>query len=350
MCVGQERLGTLRAPLDGSPQLARRPYHRGFLRVDEYLRAETTADIGRYDPKPGFRRYLHESGQHEALEVRVLGSCVERIDAGCRIVVADGGAGFHGVGDQAVVDDVQRCDVVGCGEGRVGGGAVSEFPVVALVVGDRFVNLVRLVRGGHIYHRRQFIEIRDHRLRTIARRLQRIGDDDAVGFADVVHAVHRERRMGRLDHVRAIFRLHQPAARQVADAVRRKIRPGIHGRNAGNLQGGGRVYAGYGRARMRRAEEYRVRLARLVDVVRIATGAGNETRIFLAPDGGADACLCVSHARLLPCSPATCCRAQRAPRGRCCDIPCNGKGCLPARRAPPVRRDSRWSERGRWQP
>ena len=136
-------------------------------------------------------------------------------------------------------------------ERGIRGRLVAEFPVVALVVGGRLVQLVALVGGRHIHHRRQFVEVRDHRLRAVPRGLQRVGDDQSVGFADVVDALHRERRMRRLNHVRAVLRLHEPAARQVADPIRREVRAGIDGDDARHPQGRVRVDAADRCPRMR---------------------------------------------------------------------------------------------------
>ena len=297
--VRQKGFGPFRPPLHRSAHLAGGPDHRGFFRIDEDLGAEAAADVRRDHAQPRLRRHVHECGQHQPLQVRILRRGVQRVAAGRGVVLAHRGAGFHGIGDQAVVHDVQLGHAGCLGESGLRGSGIAQFPVVALVVRRGLVNLLGSGRGGQIHHRRQRLELRRHRLRAIFGRSQRLGDDDGVGFAHVVHVGHGERRMRRLHHVRAVLGFHHPAAGQIADAVRLQVRAGEHRHHARHGLRRGGVDAVDAGAGMGGAGEHGPRLPGDVDVVRIAPRAGDEAGVLFAPDGGADAglrCHCC-----LPC-------------------------------------------------
>ena len=345
VAVAQERFRPLRAPFHRPSQLAGRPDDRRLFRVDEDLRAEPAADIRRHYSELRLRGDLHEGREHQPLEVRVLRSHVERVIAGRRIEATQRRARLHGIRDQAVVDDVERGDVGGAVEGGLRRRPVAEFPVIAEVVRCGLVELVGAGRPRHVDHGRQFVEVHAHRLGSVARRLRRFRDDDPVWLAHVVDALYRERRVRRLDHVRAVPRLHQPAAWQVADAVGRQIRAGVDRKHAGHRKGRTRIDRAHLRPRMGRAQKDRMGLSGLIDVVGVAAPARDEAEIFLAPDRGADACL--GHE-----SPLTwpCCRAPSARRARYCGSRCSGTGCLRVLRARRLRQDRRRSAPARSRP
>src|SRR5690349_12237901 len=91
--------------------------------------------------------------------------------------------------------------------------------------------------------------------------------------------------MRRLHHRRAIFRCHQPAARQAAklhvvpceDCDDAHSLPGLGNSNAGNLGMG-----------MRASQEIHMKLSGKVYVVSIAAFSGEKTKVFLAPHPSAD--------------------------------------------------------------
>ena len=87
--VGEERFGALRRPLDRTVDLLGRPGADGLLGVDEDLRAESAADIGRNDAELVLRREADEGGQDEPRDMRVLARRVERQRVGARVVFAD---------------------------------------------------------------------------------------------------------------------------------------------------------------------------------------------------------------------------------------------------------------------
>jgi hypothetical protein len=75
--------------------------------------------------------------------VRILAGDVERVAVIGAAVARHGGARLDGVGDEAIVDDVELGDVRGFGERAVDGGLVAQRPGVALVARRAFVQLGR---------------------------------------------------------------------------------------------------------------------------------------------------------------------------------------------------------------
>ena len=120
MRVGEEGLGAVGGPFHRPVDLLGRPDADRLLGIDEDLRAEAAADIGRDHAQLVLGRDADEGRQHEPRDMRVLARRVEREGVRAGIVVADRRARLHRVGDQAIVDEVELGDVRGRGEGRVG--------------------------------------------------------------------------------------------------------------------------------------------------------------------------------------------------------------------------------------
>ena len=288
--VRQEGLRSLGPPLHRPAYLARRPDDGSLLRVDEDFGTKAAAHIRGDHPKVRFRGDVDERRQHEPFEVRILRRRVQRVGTRRRVVLAERRTGLDGVGDQAVVDDIHRGDVVGAVEGGIRRRLVAEFPVVGLVVRYRFVDLVRRSGRCQIDDGGKFLEVRFHRFRAVLGGFQGFADDHRVGFADVVDRLGRDRRMRRRDHVRAVLRLHQPAAGQVADFVGGEIRSREDRHDPVRCRCRRRVHAVDLRPCVGRANEDRVGLSSRVDVVGVVPRPGDEAGVLLALDRGADAC------------------------------------------------------------
>ena len=327
--VRDERFGPVRGPLHRPPDPARRPQHGGFFLVDEDLRAEPAAHVRGDDVQLVLGRDLDERGEHQPVDVGVLAGQAQGIVAGGGVVVPDGGARLHRVGDEPVVHQIEPGHVVGAGECLVGGRAVPDLPVVAEVAGRLGVDLRRPVREGlaHGRHGRQRGVVHLHLLRRVARRARALRHHDRHRVPDVAHRVRREHRMGRRLVRLPVLAGHRPAADERALAVRREVRPGQHRHHPGRGSRGRGVEGERG-VGMGRAHERGVRLARKVRVVGVIAGPGEEPVVFGAGHRCPDAVL--SHVSSL--------RASRSRRrgwiSRCCDNPCTGKGFLPATRAP----------------
>ena len=125
-----ERLAALGRPLDRPADARRRPADHRLVGVAEDLAAEAAADVRRDDAQLVLGNAEHEGRQDEAQHVRVLRGRPERVVAGALVVLRRRRARLHGVGDQAVVDEVDLGDVRGLGERRIDIGLHADFPVV----------------------------------------------------------------------------------------------------------------------------------------------------------------------------------------------------------------------------
>ena len=288
--VGEERLGAVGGPLDRTVDLLGRPGADRLLGVDEDFRAEAAADVGGDHAQLVLGREADEGRQHQTRDMRVLARGVERHRVGAGIVIADRRAGLHRVRDQPVVDEVELGDMRGLGEGGVGGGLVAEVPVIAGVVGRGFVNIGAADSLLQIDHGRQHAVVDVDLLGRVARLRIAVGDDDRDGVADIAHLALRQRGMGARLHRRTILGMDHPAADQAADLVGRDVMAGKDGDHAGRGGGFGEIDGVDRGVRVRRTQEIGVRLARTIDVIDVAALAGDETNVFRALDGSAEAC------------------------------------------------------------
>ena len=194
--VRDERFRALGRPLDRTADFLRRPRQRDVFRIQEDLRAEAAADVRRDHAQFRFRQRQHERGHQQALDVRILIRDVERVAVVLHGIARVDRARFDRVRDQAVVDDVERGDVRGLGEGGVGGGLVAVAPVVADVVRHVVVHeragRRRRMRG--IDHGRQHVVIDFDQFGGVLRGLDRIGDHERDLIADMAHFRMRDHR------------------------------------------------------------------------------------------------------------------------------------------------------------
>src|ERR1051325_7448830 len=102
LMIGEKDLGAAGDPFDRTADTLCDPRDQDVFGVDEILRAEPAADIGRdkaqtrwLDPEYARRRI--------AGRVQALGRDVRGIAAGIRVLHADNAALLHRVGDDAVV-------------------------------------------------------------------------------------------------------------------------------------------------------------------------------------------------------------------------------------------------------
>ena len=346
MRVRQEGFGAIGRPLHGTIHLARRPDADRLFGVDEDLRAEAAADVGRDHTELVFRREPDEGREHETRDMRVLARRVEGERIRAHVVFADRRARLHRVRDQTIVDDVELGDVLGLGEGRIRARLVAELPVVELVVGRLVMDCRRagLAGGSHVRDRGQNLVVDVDHLGRVARLGERIGDDDGDVIADIAHLALRERGVGAGAHRRAVLVEDRPAADQAADLVGRDVVAGEDRDDARRRRGVLKVDRLDLRVRMRRTQKIGVGLARTIDVVDVAALARDEAEIFLSAHGGADALIghdASSRMSLIPRLPSVRpwrLRRRRSP-SQCCGSRCSGRYCLPAR-------DGWWPRRG----
>ena len=228
MRVADEALRALAGPFHRPAELARRPQADDLLRIDEDLRAEAAADIGRDDAQLVFGRHADEGGDHQPRDVRVLRCVPQRQAAAAGVVFGDCGARLHRIRHQPVVDELELGDVLGVLERGVGRIGVADVPVVDRVVRRDFVNERRALGGGldGIDDRGQHLVIDHHLLGGVLGLRQRIGDHHGDRVADVIGLADGDRRVRRHLHRRAVLRQHSPAADQVAELVLGELRAG----------------------------------------------------------------------------------------------------------------------------
>ncbi|MCY1357449.1 hypothetical protein D9M69_439430 [compost metagenome] len=227
MRVGQEGLATVRGPLDRAADLLRGPRQRHVFRIQEDLGTEAAAHVGRDDAQPRFRQPQHERAHQQAFDVRVLVGDVDGVAVVLARIAGVDRARLDRVGDEPVVDDVQRGHVRGLGEGGIGGGLVAVAPGVAGVGRHVVVHQRRRRRGiGGADHGGQLFVVDLDLLGGVARLLQRLGDDQRHLVAHVAHLALCDHRVRRLFHRRAVDAVDQPAAGQAADLVGTAITPG----------------------------------------------------------------------------------------------------------------------------
>ena len=107
MRVGKERFRTVRHPFHRPADLTRRPETDDFLRIDENLRAEAAADVGRDHPQLVLGRDPDEGGNNQPRDVRILRRIPERETVGAGIVFTDRRARLDRVGRQPIVNEVE---------------------------------------------------------------------------------------------------------------------------------------------------------------------------------------------------------------------------------------------------
>jgi hypothetical protein len=277
------------------------------LGIDEGLHAEAAADIRRDQAQLLLRHLEHEVGERIAHEVRTLRRGVERRAVTRRVVIADRVARLHRVGDDPVVDELERDRARGLREGGVRrlGVAHVVVPVEHHVAGDvrkelRRARRHRLLGGGD---RRQPLVFDLDRLGGVARRRERFGDHERHRLADMPHVTDGQHRARRVVPRRPVAIVERRHAGEVAEAVGAHVLAGRDEQHAGHRPRRRRIDPLDPRMRHRRPQHEGPRHPRQDDVVRIAPAAGDEPQILVAPHGLADAefhsCLqAVSIARL----------------------------------------------------
>ena len=221
MGVRQESLRAVAIPLDGSIELFGSPGQAHIFGVQVNLGTKATAHIGRNHAHFVFWQAHHKCRQKQAFDVRVLVGDIQGVIVTGTVVVPDGGTWFHGVGRQAVVDQVELGHMRCIGKCGINGRLVTNGPLVALVVGGDIVNH-RRTRGlciAHIHHRGQGFVIHHHQLGGVAGLFVSFCHDHGHMVTHVTHFFEGQNWVWRLFHGFAVGAGDQPAARQAVDFV-----------------------------------------------------------------------------------------------------------------------------------
>ena len=284
--VTQERLAAVGHPLDVAVELACGPGQAHVLRVQEDLGAEAAAHVRRDHAHLVLGQAQHEGRHEQPLHVRVLVADVQRVLVARSVVAADGRARLHGVGDEAVVDQVELGDVRGAGKRGIDSALVADGPLVAVVVGGDVVQGRAghtASRGiGHADHGGQHVVVHLHQLGRVARLLLREGHDHGHMVAHVAHLALRQDGVLWLLHGLAIGAGDEPATGQAVDVVGRHIGAGEHAQHAGRGLGGVHLDAVDLGVGVRRAHEHRMALRGQHHVVGVLARAGEEAVVLLA--------------------------------------------------------------------
>ena len=310
--VHRERLGAGRGPAHRPAHQTRGPGQARLLGVVIGLLAEAAADIGGHHPDRVLGRAQRVAREPLADQMRVLRGGPEGVALAAAIVLADGRARLHGAGRKPVVDELERGDVGGGGEGGFRRLGIAEPPVVGDVALELFVDQrhIRLDRGGKISDRGERLPRNLDGGRSVGGGVRVLGDDEGHRVPHVAGLAGREDRPAGERHRGAVVGVDVPQDVGVAAAVAPPVLAGEHRqhpRHGARTLRGDRPDAGTG---VGAADEGGVGLPRQADVVHEPAPAGQKAVVLQACVRRAD----VRH----PCSPfamATAVRG-RSPQGR----------------------------------
>ena len=201
------------------------------------------------------------------------------------VVFGDRGARFHEIGDDARIDDRDFGDRVRLGKGGIGRLLVADRHVEQYVAGMIGPDLRRALLDGieEPCHGRQRRPLDLDRLDRVAGLVDRIGNHEGDGIADMADFIPGEDRIGRTRE-RIGFQIEQ--ARQVAEIP--DVVGDQHRADARHAAGLGDVDGEF-RMRMRRTQHQRMHRGWRRVVVGVAALAANQRVVFLAKHALTDA-------------------------------------------------------------
>ncbi len=302
MGVGEETLPAVGRPSHRYAEPTRRPQAHGLLGIDENLRSESAAHIGRHHAQLVLRREPDECRQDKARHVGILRGGVEREATFGTVVDRGRRARLDRIRHQPIVDEVDLDPVRGARERAIDRALVAESPLIDGVVRSLGVDLrsARRLRGGRIDDGWEFLVFDLDHLGGVARLILGLRHHDRDRITDVSHHVPGQRRIGRGPHRRAVLRMDHPAADQAADLVVRELRAGEHADHARRTARRGGVDPRDPGVGVGAADELRIGGVLHRNIIGVVALAGDETPIFLAGDSRPDAFMC--HLRSPPLS------------------------------------------------
>ena len=288
MRVAHKSFAAVGCPLDRAVQLFGSPGQAHVFGVKVNFGAEAATHVGCDHAHLVLGQAHHKGGHQKTLDVRVLIGHIERVVVRGAAVVADGGTRLHGVGDQAIVRQVQLGDVRSAGKSGIDLRLVAQRPVVAMVVGRGIVQGRGLGGLGHVDDGAEHLVVHINQLGSVFGLFQRLGHHHGDVVTHVAHFVQRQDGVWRLLHGLAVGAGDQPAARQAANLGVCHVLANQYIDHAGCGLCGLDVDALDACMRMRRTHKHCVGLAGDVDVVGVLAAAGEKAIVFFATDRCAD--------------------------------------------------------------
>ena len=232
-----------------------------------------------------------DGGEQESHKVRDLRGCPESYLVRRRVVVCDDSSLLDRVGDQSLVDHPLLDYDFRFTRGRIVFSA-ADLPLESQVVRGILVQLWRAVPGRHfgVDDGAQLAVFDLHAGNRVGRRLGGVRHDHGDRVAHVADLFERYRRMVRRLHVGQY-----PACWKRAELFL-YVRAGERGHHAGHVGSRGDVYVLDCGVSVRTPYDCQVQHAGRPDVVNVRRVAGDEARVFPAPDRRSDR-RC-SHSRL----------------------------------------------------
>ncbi len=210
-----------------------------------------------------------------------------------RVIGGDRRARLHLCGGDALVAERPGDDESGRGEGRLRRRGVAELRLDREIAGNRFVDQrrARHQRRDGVGDGGERLVIDDDAFGGVLRRRRRLRDRHGDGFADIAHAVRRQRRMRRIERRLAPRPAEGPQldvmgigrVRHVRDAA--AARGGIIGggedrEHAGKPGRGGAIDGAEPRMGVGRSHEARIDLPGEGGIVAETAAPGDQTKVF----------------------------------------------------------------------
>ena len=287
----QEILRPVGAPSHRPAELARRVADERILGRKAGLHAEAAADVADDDPELIRLRAEHGTQQFARAGRRL----VLRVERGATVLDhGDARARLERHGDHPLVVELDLGDVRGAPHRGLHGRAIA-----VLGLGRDVARRVRpderrtgRNRALRVHHARQVVVFHGGKFRGILCLRARLCDDGDDRLADVVHLALGKRRPRRRRHRRAVGALEKRRERDMPHAVGAQLCHGPGGYHPRCFLYFRKVNGADARMRMRRAHQHQPALVRQLQVVAVATLAGEEALILqpLLRARGAEAC------------------------------------------------------------
>ena len=256
-----------------------------IFRIAGVLHAERAADVVGQQPD-FFPWHVHQLGEGGQVAGDALRRHMHGEAAAGLVVGGKPRAGLHRHHGDAGVDDIERGDVRGVGESRRRRVAITGVVIERDVVGDVIVEQRRAGLDGVLgfRHRRQRIDLDDHRLGGVARLRGGLRDDASDRIADEADLVDCQRHAIGLQQRRAVGVLQRQGAVDRRVAGLGKILADIDAEHARHLPRRAGVDGADHAMGVGTADHPGISLAGQAEVVGVAALAAHEGIIFLATD------------------------------------------------------------------